>query len=167
MLEKIKNLFTANKEKEEDIVKTMSDVYNERIKIYEAWKSALNQLIDENRCEDGYAYIYLPSRNSYVRAEYAEVYITPLVSGGITKSLSTKAHINGLSFCLTQSDTRYLFNDKKNIRITEEVVIVDSSEYYEKFKKARDIVKTMPIMDSGLFNVITKYLEMFSEGFSY
>ena len=167
MLENIKNLFTANKEKEEDIVKTMSDVYNERIKIYEAWKSALNQLIDENRCEDGYAYIYLPSRNSYVRAEYAEVYITPLVSGGITKSLSTKAHINGLSFCLTQSDTRYLFNDKKNIRITEEVVIVDSSEYYEKFKKARDIVKTMPIMDSGLFNVITKYLEMFSEGFSY
>ena len=167
MLENIKNLFTANKEKEEDIVKTMSDVYNERIKIYEAWKSALNQLIDENRCEDGYAYIYLPSRNSYVRAEYAEVYITPLVSGGITKSLSTKAHINGLSFCLTQSDTRYLFNDKKNIRITEEVVIVDSAEYYEKFKKARDIVKTMPVIDSGLFNVITKYLEMFSEGFSY
>ena len=29
MLENIKNLFTANKEKEEDIVKTMSDVYSQ------------------------------------------------------------------------------------------------------------------------------------------
>ena len=167
MLETFKNLFKTNKEKEEDIVKTMSDVYNERIKIYEGWRTALNKLIDENRCEDGYTYMYLPSRNSYVRAENADVYITPSVSGGITKSLSTKAHINGLSFCLTQSDTRYLFNDKKNIRITEEVAIVDSAEYYEKFEKARDKVKTMPIIDSGLFNVITKYLEMFSEGLSY
>lgn len=167
MLKKIKNLFTSNKEREEDIIKTMSDVYNERIKIYEAWYDALNKLIIENRCEDGYTYIYLPSRNSYVRAESAEVYTTPLVSGGITKSLSTKAYINGLSFCLTQSDTRYLFNDKKNIRITEEVAIVDSAEYYENFEKARDIVKTMSVIDSGLFNVITKYLEMFSEGFSY
>lgn len=51
MLETFKNLFKTNKEKEEDIVKTMSDVYNERIKIYEAWRTALNKLIDENRCE--------------------------------------------------------------------------------------------------------------------
>jgi len=164
MFENIKKWFERSEEDENEILKNLSDVYQDRILFCKKWEEALNEVIDSNRSEDGYTYIYLPIRDAYIRAEKANIYATPSVSGGIIKSLMIKGEIYGFSFLTNRDVLTYVLHDRRIIDVHTEIVIIEPAEFYEAFEsvKTQIINSDMKSMSSEMFNAISKYPELFT-----
>lgn len=140
-LANLKKLFSQNKAWEGRINKEKSEMLNIRQDIWKSWGDALNKLIDENRSEDGYTYMYIPERNCYVMAKNAKCYATPLVSGGVTLSLTTSCKINGFVIYPERSSTFvWAFNDYVNINIENDIEIIEQNDFMKIFNDLKKIL---------------------------
>lgn len=164
MFENIKKWFERSEEDENEILKKLSDVYQNRILFCKKWEEALNGVIDSNRTEDGYTYIYLPIRDAYIRAEKANIYAIPCSSGGIIKSLMIKGEIYGFSFLTNRDDLTYVLDDRRIINTYTEIVIIEPAEFYEAFESVKTQINNsdMKLMSPEMFNAISKYPELFT-----
>ena len=140
-LANLKKLFSQNKAWEGRINKEKSEMLNIRQDIWKSWGDALNKLIDENRSEDGYTYMYIPGRNCYVMAKNAECYATPFVSGGVTLSLTTSCKINGFVIYPERPSTFvWAFNDYVSINIENDIEIIEQNDFMEAFNGLKKIL---------------------------
>lgn len=140
-LANLKKLFSQNKAWEGRINEEKSEMLNIRKGIWESWGDALNKLIDENRSEDGYTYMYIPERMCYVMAKNAVCYATPLVSGGVTLSLATSCKINGFVIYPERSSMLvWAFNDYMNINIENDIEIIEQNDFMEIFNDMKKIL---------------------------
>lgn len=140
-LANLKKLLSQNKAWEGRINKEKSEMLNIRQDIWKSWGDALNKLIDENRSEDGYTYMYIPERNCYVMAKNAECYATPLVSGGVTLSLATSCKINGFVIYPERSSIlAWAFNDYVSINIENDIEIIEQNDFVEIFNGLKNVL---------------------------